>query len=1225
MERTLEKYLEKIRKFRAKGNEGKALLFVEEAQKLGFTGVELSYEAIGISLALDAWTQTLNLLVAHLKNYSLQDLIGSGNREGFLALVREYSGFRSALTEQALLLPTLEAVADWVMISGKDDQNWLIQNWEQAASLSGETHKRASVLTAAGVGYFISDQRQVAWPHWVRALTWEPKLLKKIMAFCQNKNRLDRSKLVDRLKLIRLIAAAGKKTETVTLLRAVGLEREAYALQVLNELPEILPNDLQSVEVLGLRFNLALMIQDQEILCGIIGEMKDLDEDELFNHRKQAMSKIDEPMARHQVLRKFVELYIERQNWESAALLLESLFTEGSQAQVVLLMERVLDRYPIMSQLHFTTGKYYLENGETEKALYHLGAIQQVPEYRLSIRGLLESFLAHRYHLESAEILLSLQKPGSPKAGLIANLIVLREGLNCHKSMVKWRQPRDKPSPLWTLALINGFRALEQWPKAYALLCDFIKNHPDLGPEVVTCAQKISQFHRGDFSDIVAVIETHFGVIKPTEVWKVLRQSFLESSQAFRAQSAAPAQAAPRQPQAPPTSEAWEEAAPELSVYFNEFNGLLGSGNLFEAADVAEKIAEMFPRRADVVLAQLEKMIHERPMEVIWTKTTLKILLRSAAFQKAIEVGQNALSNPAMQTELPDIYQYLALAYEGLELQAEAMRFFCLSSRSGRFYAENRDRLRHGILPKHLHLLKEVLHLVLLNEDQEAWDELLESWFKHRPRDIEHLIKAQISFTNNIGTPRCVLALAYWYLQAGKIPEMNHALDQLDLEDEEIREPLIHLVNLAAIKYPDQSKAKFLLGKYYLIMDEVPEAMDTFRNLVQQIPSVAEAIYQHLRLYLKTHRDHPDTVRLYGLMIRFSLDFGSPVASVRLLDEYGRLDQERADSLADGVLRVVLGKKNNLEALYEFGNLMSRWGVFERILRLHEEGHFGVKMGQERLEWLTEAAKEAALEGRANLAIAELTFQLQDFRRCREALNFLQGDEQQYRALPIYTGLADRFPEDMELWCTAGWAAFPRDPETACRFFEKVWEMGQFNQRVRAFAVLKENGREPDFKALCLGVDDEDSLYMELNRLYREVREKELRCWKGESEPIPSRSMEWLASSGQLDRFERFFAKCESLDPVEKASLEALRFLARGETAQAAWRLSPHAVPADRRQSYFFNAGLFERAILEKEPGSRLPHFLRQAFMDSFRKPKWITANYSQILNLQRGAAKVAD
>ena len=139
----------------------------------------------------------------------------------------------------------------------------------------------------------------------------EPQAAQKNNAFCQSSSQLDNAQLTHRLLLIRLIASAGKKTETLSLLKALGLENRNHAFRVLNEMPTLLPQDYRSREALALRFSLALMLEDPELLQTVTDDMAHLDDDALFDFRSGQWSKYKKPTCARTVLLNFVNLYIE--------------------------------------------------------------------------------------------------------------------------------------------------------------------------------------------------------------------------------------------------------------------------------------------------------------------------------------------------------------------------------------------------------------------------------------------------------------------------------------------------------------------------------------------------------------------------------------------------------------------------------------------------------------------------------------------------------------------------------------------------------------------------------------------------------------------------------------------------------------------------------------------------------------------------------------------------
>jgi len=1222
LDRTHEKVLDKIRKFKQKGQIQKAKTAVEEAITEGASGLEIMYLDVGLSLALDSWSEALRHLKTALASHELYELCRADNRPPFLKMVHEQPGFVSGLSDFLLIQKDYSSIIGWIRLSDDHDRRWLVKMWETAAEDAAPSARAANYKGAAGVALFLIDDWDGAWTRWQEGLANNPKLLKKIMAFCQGSSQMDSTRLSHRLLLIRLIAAAGKKTETLTLLKALGLENRNHAFKVLNEMPGLLPNDYKSKEALALRFSLALRLEDPELLQTVTDDMAYLGDDDLFDFKKRAMVKIQKPDLRRTVLLNFVNLYIEREEWEHAGQLLEILHAEGVHPEIVYLMEKILDRYPVMSNLHYLAGEYYLASEDLEKALHHLGTIQQVEEYNVKIRTLLEDHLEKFFDPDLAKMLLGLLNPISHRAGLVAAMILINDRDELEKHLSLWGQPlfQERASPFWYLALIHAYCRLKKYGEAYPLLCRMLYHYPDLSTEAVKSAELICNEFRRDFSEIVTLIESRAQRLQPQKAWMALQKHFQEASQIHRANLAG-GHAAERAGEAiaVPTSlvEPAADMKAELKFYYDRFRGHLNAGQWAEAADIAVQAVEKFPQNAPPIMGYLDNLAKQYPRELLWNVTKIKILLKTGAYEQAIAAGQQVINSYNFQADLPEIYQQMAHAYEGRENWAEALRYYCLSCRQARFYQINRERLCELVLPKHPQFLKEVLQLVLINEDHETWRRLMQDWYKYRPDDLEHLIKVQVTFTNQAGTARAVLDLAYWRLQAGRLEDVNQTLNRVDLREPDILDHLIKTASLINLKFPDNPKPKFLLAKYYLVQKEVTKAVDTFRNLTQQVPSAAETIYHYLRTYLKKHPNNVDIISLYGLLIRLALDHGSPLASVKLLDEYGRQDRQSAESLSEGVYRVLLRKENRLEALYEFLKLLHKWRAYERLIDVDSRGDFGTHMAQQRLQWFEEACGVDGLADKANLAIARIYFETCEFDSCRRILGRLEDPDLRRDALPLYDRLTSRFPDALDLWREAGWAAFPQEVEKATKYFTHVFESAPFEIRAEAYAFLVEMGAQPDVDHLKLVCDDEDTLYGTLGSVYAHIRTEEEAFWIRKGERIPERVFDWMIETGNMDRYHTYITRIEPINPIKRALLDARALRAEGRLIQGAWRLSQVALPAPWLQSFFFDAALLERAMLVKGSGDRLPTFLRSEFLRTCGRPKIIAARFRHLCRLQ--------
>ncbi len=1226
MDRSQEKIREKAQKFKIKGQYQKARAILDDAGTQVSEVPELAAEVVGLSFVLDPWTESLEVLKKHLGKHSITILCGGENRTVFTKLIHEHGGFAGGLTHHLLLLRDFESLAGWVSLSDNYDQRWLVRQWAQAANEEKRDRTRAGLLmAAAGVGLFAMDNMDAAWSQWQQALQREPRLLKRLMAFCQQPGRLESTRLNDRLLLIKLIAASGKKNETLSLLKAVGLESHENALRVLNEIPEFLPGEVTSKDVVTLRFTLALSLQDPEILASVISGMGELTEADLFRYKKLAMGKIADAEVKRRVMLCFVQLYFSREEWEAAGLLLESLYMESPHQEIVTLMEQVLDRYPIMSQLHFTAGKFYLDLENYDKAVFHLGTILQVDEYETEIRGLLEEHLSRVYDGGLAEMLLGMLNPTSHKAGLLAFWILSNESEELEKHISLWAQPKfsDESSPFWHLALVNGYIRMQKFADALPVLARFIQKFPKLSSEALRPAEIVAGEHHGDFTEITRAVEDNLDKLQPRNAWSGLRMNFIEKTQNYKRQTAVDPRQLAGAPSMPDTRDG---VSPEVTSLFTHFKTLLDAGNWNDAGELAQKVVRDYPQSAGSVLRYLDSLHRQFPHQTIWVRTMVSTLISLKQYGKAVEIGTHALAGPGNQSELPELYQVIADAYKGMGSHSEALRFYCLASRSPRLYERNSSLLAESVLPHFPQYLKDIIQLVLINEDQGTWETLMKNWYHHRPEELDHLIKAQKSFAGQVNTTQSILDLAYWHLQNGQAAEVNQALNRLDLSDPEILESLVSIADLISLKFPNDPKPKFLLGKYYLIQGDINKAVDIFRELAKQIPNVAETIYHQLRTFLRSNPTSGDKSRLYGLLIRFALDYGTPLAAVKLLEEFGRQDRAGALQLVDGVHRVIVNRKNHLEAAFEILRQLFAWHDFARLLDYHQKGNYGTHMPRERARWFEEIRRlQPELADRATLASAHLCCETYEFDKCRQTLMQIQDPEIRQEALPVYEKLVDRFKEDFELWREAGWTAFLVDEEKAVYFFTHLLSAPGLEARTEAYGLLKELGRDPEWSALEEIENEPGRIYAGLHQTYMRVRETELEFWTANSRPVPARVLSWLIGNGNWKRYKELLPRLAEKDEAARARLDFELLRNIGQWTRAARRLSGAPVSTSYIQRAFYDAGMIERAVQAGDGSERLPTHIREAFLSSFGQTRMIRPTIEQIRNLQRVVSRGPD
>ncbi len=1259
LDRALEKSLEKVEKYKAKRQYVKARAAFEEIALPQREQLEVVREAINLSLHLDEWPEFLKVLRNALIVHEFQVLLEGPNLEPFMDMLHTHPAFSHALQDMLAHLKHLRGLHDWVELMDERYREVLLENWRQNASETNDPGKRSLFLMSVGVGLMVVGDEVGAFQAWRDALNDDPRELKRVMAYCQGLG--DQRDLTSRLRLIKLVAAAGKINETLTLLKALGNESDPAALRVLSEIHEIVPEMVKSKDVLALRYSMAVRLNDADLIRAVIADMDELPEDDLFPFKKLALHQILDKSLRQTVLIDFVRLYIRQENWENAAPLLQMLFEENPDPTVIELMELVLDRFPIISSLRFLLGKHHVTQGNLIVGIQHLTTIAQVPEYDHRIRQLLEDRLLVQYDSEIAHLLVRMLPLQTCEAGLVACLMAVNDPRSFIAALPDWGEPhlREQTNPFWALAMIRANLGIKRFDLVLPFMCQFLRRFPDLSPEAVQCAEQLCNGPARDYTELIRTIDGVADRLQPKRAWIALRKHFLAATQNARTQTAAAsvsgshaaapvsapaaapvAVAAPVTPTAPvtpakvaapaspaaapvPAPVAESPSANNVPQEFQKFRGYLESGQYRLAAEMAEKTVSAYPQSILFVLNQLERLSRENPREILWPITILRILITSAAFEKAVEVGRRVLANHHFHPDMPHIYQLMARAFEGLNDATEALRFFCLSSRQGRFYELNRQRLLEMVLPNHTQFIDEVVQLVLNNEDQEAWDELMKNWYRHRPEDLQRIIQAQVRFTEQLGSPRARLDLAFWYLQAGRLEDIDDTLNQVDLQDQDILDYLSHIAHLAHLKYPEDPKPKFLLGKYYLVQKDVAKAVDTFRNLARQIPNSADTIYQFLRGHLKKNAADADLVTLYGLLIRFALDYGTPVSAVRLLEELSRQNREGAATLINGVYRVILRKDERLEAMYELLRLLHEWGDFERLLDVTEQGGFGDHMAAERLEWLDGVAKRADLRDRAMLSIAQIYFDTYDFSRCREALRGIESGRYKRRALPLYDRLTERYPDQLDILREAGWAAFPQDPIKTRAFFGKLMSADHFESRLEAYAVLRHLEVDVDIELLSELEEDINRIYAELFQLNQRLRRQELSYWESSDQPLSSHALNWLIDSGSLARIPLELQHNHELGEVERALLESRCLFAQGARAQAAWHLVRHPVPVELQQSLFLDAGMVEMAVRIKKPGTRLPIFLQDAFLAKRGKPAMIAATIA--LARPRAVAPVAD
>lgn len=1204
------KYLDKIRKARSKGNLRKAMGMAVEALTAYPEETALRSEVLGLSFQTQNWTDSLERLRTFLRKDRLRDLCGGENRADFIRLTQDYSGFRSLLLDDLLTKEKLCGIADWFSLCEGGERFWLIDNWSQIANDVSDVKKRAGLLAAVGVGHFVEESWDAAWQAWILALQADNALLKRIIHFVQQSTHTDLKKLSHRLLFIKLIHAAGRKKQTVSLLQALASESADYNRRVLTNLHRILGDAYDDVESLRLRFNLALQAGDEKELLKVIHGLRQVDEAEWFPFRKKALHKIEDQNLRRAVLRAFAELYMSKGSWENAALLLEVLYEQQPEPRLVVLMERVLHHYPIMVQLHVLIGRHHLFQGERRLAMQHLNAVRDLPEFEKSVRAMLEDYLEKHRDVDIAKLLLDMLHPTSHKAGLTAWLIVKQLDTECEPFLRRWHQHKSALGPFWRLAMMEGHMRLGNHARCYSLFCNFIARYPELGSEVVRFADWLLEGYVTDYTPALERLQARREQLVPQAIWLKMSQRLKTVTDHYKRRTAelnAPAPAPDLDLSLTETQFQGTERPPAPIAGGTEINGLLAAGNWQAAAQVAMETAKRNPEKLDAVIAHLEELDRQYTQEPLWGKTILHVLQEAGDDERVIRVGQQMLSNPKYSRDLPDIYQLLAMGYFSSGKEAEALRFFCLSSRQPRYYKKNRLRLAMMVMPKHPHLLKEVMNLALQNEDLEVWQQIMRAWHDARPREIEHQIKAQAAFTHQVNSPAAFLEMAYWHLQAGDAKQVNRSLEKVDLREPDIKTQLVEVIEAVRLKFPTEPKPPFILGKYYLIQREDGKALDQFRKLVKELPKTAEPMFNYVRAYLRENPETPHLVRYYGLLVRFALDHASASVVVQLLMEFGQRDRAGAISLLGGVARVMSMQIERMDQRYEFAELLVEWGLYDRLLDFDERAKFGIHMAQERLNWFGEAQGEPGLRDRALLAKARLCLEMLEFDKCLAALDSIKDDRQIHAARALYERLASRFPDRCDVLCKAAWAAFPTHREKVIQHAQDVLRHADatHQQCLETYAILLDVGCAVAMPKSVSAMAANDRL-LALRNIYGRLREAEMEAWQSGGGTFPVQAVAWLFASDQAVKVDATRAAWNQLPPAQAAELRSLDHYYQHRLGQAAWAAARDDVPLAQRQSLFYQAQMDARAVLATPPDQPVPAFIDNAFRERMQQPRMI-------------------
>lgn len=1221
-----EKQLEKIKKIWAKGQLEKAWQLAEEALRQGIESPELDSLSFGLCLALHNWTEVLTRIKKHYKEGYLTTLCGGENRQAFVEFVREHPGFRSGLSDYFCSIHAYQGIADWVHLSDDYDQRWLAENWINSADQVAVPAKKGALYVAAGLCHAIRKEPDDAWRLWIQAVGADLSLLPKIMAFLQDSRLLDMKLIHNRMQIIRMLLVAGRRKEALQLLLVMGCEKEDNALKVLLAIPELFPGD-STLAVIELRFSLAIYLKDPEILANVIGDMASLSEDHLFQFKKQAVLKIEEPALQRQIILYFCKVYMQRDNWESAALILEGLFIESPTDDVVTLMGEVLDHYPMLPEMNLVVGQYYLENGHVDKALKYWGTIKESPEFRPKIKRSLEQRLIEGFDPACAFMLFDMSKMGSNRAGLLAFWIMKSQDQVDQRFLGRMEHGllRAETHPMWLYALMYGFTRAQNYPLVQENLEHFLTQFPDLSAEVLGFAETLVDQYPSDFLSLRRFLSHAAPKLVPAQSWIRLSAVLLQKAKAYATGNSGPQPLRTRAIEQPSEANDLSKDG-EYSVYFESFQERVLTRNWSGAAALATKAAEQKPAWRNSILQQTEQLRENQPKLWDWAKLHFQLLMLTAQYEELEKHLGDAIREEAFKDNLPWLYQMLGETEKKLGKHREALSAFVLASAEETNYQKNRHQLPDLVKQAGGQQFRDVLNLIHHASDEAVWQRMVRIWHEERPEDLELIVSMQKGFADRVNTSQSYMDLSYWSLQAGKEQEYKDALGKVDLRDISSSEPLEHLVDLANLKYPESVTAKFTLGRYYTIQREIPRAVDTFRNLVASAPNHAEAVYHYLRSYLTNQPDCPDRVHLYGLLIRIALDHKLNVPAVRLLDEFGQLDLESAQGLSQGVNRVLLqDKEANCEALLIYGSLLKKWGAFERLLQLEEDADFGTEMVTERLEWFAAMKAMPAIRAKACLCRARIFATKKDFEACREELAAIDSDDVRAQAAELYNLLCSRYPNNWDLQHEAAWVFERAKHPNSLIQWQKLFQSEEAtgNQLLEAYAALKEAHQSPDMNVLKQAFEGQQNHILGgLRDVYVRRRELELEVATLKDEPPAERVLSYLLESNQLERFAAWFAKADGLDEETRLQLDIRHMQRQGFVVQAAMRAAFSPLQCEFRQSVLRDAGLFELAAAANDVGERLTPALRAEFAKHFKKPKVILARYDFMVRNKREQAR---
>ncbi|PIE03168.1 MAG: hypothetical protein CSA81_03285 [Acidobacteria bacterium] len=1199
MEKSVERLIDKARKLLDKN-------YLERAEQLVTRGLEqhandtdlLSID-IYIALKYKTWQKALARIIYALRFAPIRVLFqDEGIRALFGCFIHE-PAFRTALFEYLLNHQFYSEIYFILCKATESECEELIEIWIKASEGVSDPIASGNWYIALGIGHCKKGNTNSFQNAWKKAVKKVHSSLPGLIAFCRRENLLNLNTIEDRLFLIELFLLSDSIQKGLTLMKLMGQESADLAKAVLKKFHSFpLPAEYLS-EFTILKTNLALLAEDTSYLKTLQGEWSSLNSEQLFNIQKAISIGVKERSERRELLLHVVEAFFSNQDWESSAHLLETMYREEKDSEIIAMMEHLLDRYPIMPHLHLKVGDFQLNKGLIAQALKHFSMVKDVPEYNRIIQVKLENLASSHLERELVETLFDFYSSESDKIPLFGiNAYLNNKGSEWLANCVLERLPGVGLSPFWFMFLIQHHFKQSDHHNALNYTIRFIETHPEVAYETIPLIEKHMEQLKDSVIPVITAINRNIEKLACRNAWKLI-ESQLERASTI-------SQNAERT---------------EFFSMLHKAEDLFKKGEIVIGLQLLQRMAQQFEDAVEDVLKFIDSLKVDDPFLKDWIETKLSILLRNDRYEELLQFAKPVLLDIRFRAHISTIHQYIGWSYQAIGNVRDAIEHFCYGSLDKKWYKKNLPFFKEHIFRGHSNMIPNVLSLIQQNGDEKGAQEFLELWYEFRPGDLNKIIAFQEEFSKEHVSPASQAQMVLWVAENEEFTKAREMLKSFDPRIQEYGDYLPRIVQIFKLRQPNDPTARFLMGRYYLFQKQTGKAINIFRNLIQDLPHTLEDVYIYMKKFLKKHIAESEPELIFGLLIRIALDQKLFSEAVDLLREFAKWDHKAAASFLDGVYKVMKTGDVDKKVLFDFLKLNAEWHDYKRVCEIEEQGLLGSEMLQERLEWLVIASKNPSLRSRSLALRAKMLFNEQRFEDCIK-LVFLVMDnvyatEKHAELLEMGLMLIHRFPKNIDLKRVVAFSCWKHGLFSEARpLFEHLLLSDKFSFRIEAFAILKEMGVDPSFSVLVKDhAKNKDQVLAQLNAVYHRVRQFQFEMMDAGEYEADENIFFWLLDQERLLEYRKLLDDAKQHFNQQQVNLLRAYYLRKkGKINQAAFSLLREPCPPEIKKMFFMEAGLWEQALLI-EDSSVTDVVLRKYIWAMQRQHKLAVSHLSHLSN----------